>query len=331
MNPDTVRKNVFHGLRAIAAGRGADRRQLLGQVFAADVVWHGCHPFGRIDGIDALEARVFSPLHCSFPDLERRDDVFIAGHFQGDRWLSATGHYFGTFAQDWLGIPASRRCLTLRFGETYRLKGDHIAEAYVLYDIVDVMRQAGTTPLPGGRGIEGLAPGPRNHDGIRLAESPVDETSRTSELVMAMLRALFAPDRQSMGMERFWSADMMWYGPSPIGATRSIDGFFRDHQTPWMTAFPSWSDALDAPHFADGPYACYAGWPSIRATHDGPFCGLDPTGRSVDIRVMDWWRREDKLLRENWVLLDLPDLFLQLGVDLLAVTRESLANGRGKT
>jgi hypothetical protein len=31
---------------------------------------------------------------------------------------------------------------------------------------------------------------------------------------------------------------------------------------------------------------------------------------------MDWWRREGDLLVENWVFIDMIDLFLQLGVDL---------------
>jgi hypothetical protein len=38
----------------------------------------------------------------------------------------------------------------------------------------------------------------------------------------------------------------------------------------------------------------------------------------VQMRVMDWWRAQDGLLAENWVLLDLPHFFLQLDVDLLA-------------
>lgn len=38
----------------------------------------------------------------------------------------------------------------------------------------------------------------------------------------------------------------------------------------------------------------------------------------MTMRVADWWRVEDGLLRENWVLIDLPHFFLQLGVDILA-------------
>ena len=36
------------------------------------------------------------------------------------------------------------------------------------------------------------------------------------------------------------------------------------------------------------------------------------------MRVMDWWREEEGLLAENWVLIDLPHLFLQMGVNLFA-------------
>lgn len=34
------------------------------------------------------------------------------------------------------------------------------------------------------------------------------------------------------------------------------------------------------------------------------------------MRVMDFWRREGNLLRENWVLIDTIEYFLQLGYDL---------------
>ncbi|MBX3567807.1 MAG: ester cyclase [Rhizobiaceae bacterium] len=325
-----IRAKICDGLAALVRGRDGSATVAASDILAHDVVWNGCHPIGRLDGAGTVVEKVFGALRESFPDLERRDDVFIAGSFGGSQWLSATGHCFGSFEQDWLGIPATGRWTSLRYGEMYRLEGDRIAEAFVLYDLIDFMRQAGVPPWRAGLGVEGFTPGPRTRDGVRLKASAQGDTGTTFDLVMSMLHALFAPDRQTMGMERFWSPRMMWYGPAMIGATRGLDGFFRDHQTPWMTAFPNWSDALDAPHFADGPYACYAGWPSIRARHDGPLYGLDPTGRTVDIRVMDWWRREDGLLAENWVLLDFPDLFMQLGVDLFALMRERAANRRAE-
>ena len=42
------------------------------------------------------------------------------------------------------------------------------------------------------------------------------------------------------------------------------------------------------------------------------------------MRVADWWRREGDTLRENWVLIDLPDLLLQMGVDLFGRLREQV-------
>jgi hypothetical protein len=33
---------------------------------------------------------------------------------------------------------------------------------------------------------------------------------------------------------------------------------------------------------------------------------------------MDFWRVQDGSIRENWVLLDLPELLMQMGVDVLA-------------
>ena len=35
------------------------------------------------------------------------------------------------------------------------------------------------------------------------------------------------------------------------------------------------------------------------------------------MRVCDWWRRENELLVENWVFVDVPHLLLQLGFNPL--------------
>jgi predicted ester cyclase len=53
-------------------------------------------------------------------------------------------------------------------------------------------------------------------------------------------------------------------------------------------------------------------------THGGPYLGVPATGRALTLRVMDFWRVQDGSIRENWVLLDLPDLLRQMGVDVLA-------------
>jgi predicted ester cyclase len=40
------------------------------------------------------------------------------------------------------------------------------------------------------------------------------------------------------------------------------------------------------------------------------------------MRSLDFWRLEDGKIRENWVLLDMIDIYAQLGVDVFARMRQ---------
>jgi hypothetical protein len=40
------------------------------------------------------------------------------------------------------------------------------------------------------------------------------------------------------------------------------------------------------------------------------------------MRSLDFWRCENGLIRENWVLVDLLHVYRQIGVDVLARMRE---------
>ena len=40
------------------------------------------------------------------------------------------------------------------------------------------------------------------------------------------------------------------------------------------------------------------------------------------LRSLDFWKIEDGLIRENWVLVDLLDVYRQVGVDVFARLRE---------
>ena len=141
------------------------------------------------------------------------------------------------------------------------------------------------------------------------------------QLVLAMVAGLFAFDGKnldSMGMPRFWHPDMMWYGPCGIGSTRGVGGFQRHHQAPFLHAFPDRRGNGHRARLAEGPFVASTGWPSVVATHAGDYLGVAATGQRIGMRVMDWWRHDGRLLTENWVLIDLPHLMLQMGVDLLA-------------
>lgn len=71
--------------------------------------------------------------------------------------------------------------------------------------------------------------------------------------------------------------------------------------------------------FGDHNFVAFTGWPSGTATHSGDgFLGLAPTGKRITRCSLDFWRVEDGLVRECWVMVDVIDLYRQLGVDVFA-------------
>ena len=287
--------------------------------------WHGPHPLNDLTGAAAFTETAWAPLCRAFPDLERRDDIVMAGVWQGAVWVCATGHYAGTFAHDYLDIPATGALARLRYGEFYRIENDQIAEAYVMWDFLGLMQQSGFNPLPPDDGVPLFSPAPATGDGLRLDRIDPEAGRQSQQLVEAMIAGLMTFDGsalETMGMERFWHEKMMWYGPAGIGANRGIKGFQDFHQRPFLVAFPDRKGGTHKCRLADGAFFATTGWPSVTATHAGPYLGTPATNRRIGMRVMDWWRRDGDMLRENWVFIDLPDLFLQFGVDLFARMRE---------
>ena len=73
----------------------------------------------------------------------------------------------------------------------------------------------------------------------------------------------------------------------------------------------------------DGDYVGFTGWPGMRMTLTGDgFLGMPPTNQPLEGRSLDFWRCENGLIRENWVLVDILHLYHQIGVDVFARMRE---------
>ena len=295
----------------------------LNDLYHAEVRWHGPHPINDHQGSKAVMKAFWEPFLNALPDVERRDDILIAGTFKDGSWVGTTGYYTGTFANDWLGIPATGGVLNVHFGEFSRLEEGKVCEVYLILDILDVIRQAGRWPadLPKSPGITDRAPGPASKDGVVFTGYDARESNSSLALVEAMIAGLMSYDGRtlpSMGMTRFWHPQMMWYGPAGIGSSRRLKGFEDVHQRAFLTAFPDRVGGDHKARIGDGAYVGSTGWPSVRATHLGPWLGVPPTGRRISMRVMDFWRREGDLLRENWVFIDQLDLLLQMDFDVMA-------------
>jgi len=51
--------------------------------------------------------------------------------------------------------------------------------------------------------------------------------------------------------------------------------------------------------------------------------GIAPVNKEIFLRSLDFWKLgEDGLIRENWVLVDLLDMYDQIGIDVFQRLRE---------
>lgn len=278
------------------------------------------HPVNELRGVDQVARLFVAPLRRAFPDLQRRAYICIAGQHGNATWVATTGDFIGSFMQDWLGIPAGGHSVHLRFGEFCRVENGRVREIMLLLDLVSLLRQCGRRPLPPESGATRWIPGPRAGDGLDQDGADPADSARSLQLVLAMIDGLNEYDGENiagMGMTRFWTADMRWYGPAGIGSTVGLAGFEQHHQIPFLRAFPDRvGGTADTVWIAEGPYVACAGFPVLHMSHKGEYLGHQATGRQVTMRGCDWWRREGERLAENWVFVDLPHFFDQLGVDL---------------
>ena len=304
-------------------------QQALQDIIAADAIIHMCHPFGDLVGPDAMFEAAFAPLLTAVPDLERRAWIEMSGQTEhGDTWVGSGGYFTGSFIAPFFDIPPTGHQMHMRFHEFYRIANGRVVEMQAIWDIPELMMQAGAWPMAPSLGKEWLTPSPALQDG--LGPHDPDQASDAMQVVLDMLTALVRHPSDGgpevMKLEHFWHPRMSWYGPAGIGTARGIEGFRNWHQIPFLNAMPDRGQhpAGTGHHFfAQGNYVAVTGWPNMKQTLTGNgWMGIAPNNQVVELRSLDFWRIENGLIRENWVLVDLLDLYRQIGVDVFARLRE---------
>ena len=279
------------------------------------------HPINAMDGADGYHSQFIAPLSMAFENLYRRDDIVIAGRYEGQNWVSSTGYFVGKFNNPLFGIKPTNNLAYLRVGEFHRIENGQSVESYTFLDLPELMMHAGQWPLQRPQAFTGHVPGPATQDGLRLTSADQIQTTQTLSTIEAMLKGLATKDE---AWQKYWHPNMMWYGPAAFGRYVGAEDF-RGFQIPFEAAFEGWGGGLSShtptrhfTRYADDTYACIGGWPSVQGTHVKPFLGFEPTGTTIRFRVCDWWRREGDLLVENWVFVDVPHALLQWNYDLFA-------------
>ncbi|GGK26268.1 ester cyclase [Salinarimonas ramus] len=331
LDPHTRHKSLLAPLRlAMRDFAEVPVRAALDRVFAPGARVRMCHPFGDLAGPQALYEAAYAPLVAAMPDLERRDYIVVAGPApEGEDWVGCAGDYVGTFERPFLDVPASGHVASFRFHEFFRFVEGRVVEMQAIWDLPELMMEARAWPLAPSLGAERRAPAPATQDG--LVPGPYDAQAGAASCahIVAMLQAMIRHPGEGgpevMELERFWHPRFTWYGPAGIGTARGVRGFRNWHQIPFLAAMPDRGrhpEGTSHHFFGDGPYAAVTGWPNMQQTlTGGGWLGLPATGRRITLRSLDFWRLEDGLIRENWVLVDLLDAHAQLGLDVLARMR----------
>jgi predicted ester cyclase len=297
-----------------------------------DATIHLCYPFGEMIGPQALYDAAYAPLLSALPDLERRGWIVSAGTDEsGGDWIGCAGHYIGTFVGPFLDIPPTGHLAHMRYHEFYRIVDGKAVELQAIWDLPELMLQANAWPMSPSLGREMFIPGPATQDGLNLDCRTIEQGTHSLKVVIEMLTNLSRHPGEGgpeiMQAKKYWHPRINWYGPAGIGTARGLSGFRNWHQIPFLNALPdrrggSTGD-LTCHFYGDGPYVVATGWPNMQMTVSGDgWLGIAPAGQEITMRSLDFWRVEGDLIRENWVLVDLLDVYAQLGVEVFARLRE---------
>lgn len=290
-------------------------------------LWRGYHPFHEQTSATQVAQVFWQPLRQSLKHLQRRQDIFMAGHNEMDDyssvWVVSMGHLMGLFDEAWLGIKPTGKMAMLRYCEFNKVENGKITETAMYFDIPHLMVQAGLQPFPPQTAAQLVQPGPMNHKGLMFDQQNPLEGEKTLAAINHMVDALGDWDHELSLEDELrlsWHEDMIWWGPTGIGATYTIPRYAQQHSGPFRAAFKDRTFNGHVCRMAEGEFGGFFGWPNLTLEPSGGFMGMPATGKKGDMRIIDIYRREAGKLAENWVFIDLLHFWNQQGVDILART-----------
>ncbi|WP_299725617.1 ester cyclase [uncultured Tateyamaria sp.] len=313
---------------AALAGASADTvASALAQHLSVDATWRGMHPFHVQSGPEAVAQTFWQPLLTAMSRLQRREDVFFAGknHLsEAGTWVASMGHFMALFDAPFLGIQPTGKIVMLRYAEFSRVEDNRIVDQALFVDLLHLMAQVGQYPLPGMTGAQLVQPGPMTHDGLLRDPQDPHESEKTLDLIEQMISSIDQANsaknpptpRQELALN--WLDDMVWWGPTGIGATYTIDRYIEQHQKPFRTQLGARQFNGHICRMAEGTYGGFFGWANLTMECTGPYMGLPPSGKKADMRVVDIYRRDGDKLAENWVFIDMLHFLNMQGLDVLA-------------
>ncbi len=330
MNFQSEKQVVLNFYNALEASKIDEIPKVLSKYCSEDILWRGFHPFNEIRGIEKLYSQFWQPFKKSFFNYQRRMDIFLAGYntISGNEgvWVVSMGHLMGLFDNTWIGIKETKKIAMLRYCEFNKIQNGKISEVAMFFDIPHLMLQAGIKAFPSETGISLVQPGPLTHDGLMFNEQDPNEGNRTLEIIENMINDVKVW-KSTTGislieeLKKSWNDNMIWWGPTGIGSTYTINRYADQHASPFRQVFKERKFNGHLCRITEGNFGGFFGWPNLTLTPSKIFMGITTTPKSSEMRVIDMYRRDGNKLSENWVFIDLLYFWKILGVDIIKVIK----------
>jgi len=153
--------------------------------------------------------------------------------------------------------------------------------------------------------------GSRPEQAVLTRDTDMSKTAETREVIERMVDGL--NDHRIADIGDFFSETFRWMGNQGSGTKRGLREFQDNWQRPFQAAFSD-KVCIDEARLYMGEWAAAFG--RQEATHSGAFMGVEPTGKRIEIRYMDFWKVENGKITDNWVMVDFPHVLAQLGRDV---------------
>ena len=326
LNFQNEKKIVLDFYNSVQKCRTDEIPEILSLHYSENIIWRGFHPFNEIQDHVHLYKDFWQPLKKSFTNLQRRMDIFFAGSnslsSNRDVWVVSMGHLMGLFDTPWIGIQHTNKIAMLRYCEFNKIVKGKITEVAMFFDIPHLMIQAGLKPFPLETGISLVQPGPISHNGLLFEEQNLIDTKNTSELIEQMINDVkiwnnFDKISLIKELRKNWKDDMIWWGPTGIGSSFTIERYVEQHALPFRNNFINRKFNGHICRLSEGMFGGFFGWPNLTLTPNKKFMGLKTTKKSSDMRVIDIYRREGNKLAENWVFIDFLHFWKMQGIEIL--------------
>lgn len=104
-----------------------------------DMTFYGPRGIGYAKGIPEFRDHVLKPFQAAFADRVLENDISTC---EGN-YCAAKGHILGTHVGCWLGLPASRKVVKVRYGFHWRIEEGKAKEGWAIFDVTGLFRQLG--------------------------------------------------------------------------------------------------------------------------------------------------------------------------------------------